>query len=234
MNRNKIALITGASSGLGFELSKLLALNNIQVIITGRNKLLGEEKTSILTNQNLNAWFCELDVTSEESVSKAKNIILSKYSCIDILVNNAAIPLKGDTTPSLITKHNFVDALSTNCFGAINVTNCFLPLIKKSDKGSITNITSGSSTFSTVKAEIGAYKLSKNCLNYFTKLLSIELASCNIVVNAVCPGSIRTKMGFGPNALPPETAAKPIVDLILRNYDQNTGCFYRDGKISNW
>ena len=212
----KVALVTGGNRGIGFAISKQLALQGISVIIGSRDIRQGEAAaksiapsptaggttTTTTTTTTVSAF--ELDVTDQDSVDKLTSIIHSKFGKLDILVNNAGVLL--DETNNLPSKTDLqiVKAtLETNLIGAWRLCQSFVPMMKKNKYGRIVNVSSGAGALDTIQQGLyaPAYSVSKSSLNVLTIMFANELRreAANILVNAVDPGWVRTDMG-GPTA----------------------------------
>jgi len=134
LNTSTIALITGANKGLGLETSRQLASppHSYHVLMTCRDSTRGKAAASSLQAQGLSVEYISLDVTDDESISAAANTIKEKYGHIDVLVNNAGILIehRKDRPP----REAWKDTFDTNLFGAVALTDAFIPLLKKSEQ----------------------------------------------------------------------------------------------------
>ncbi len=188
---NKVALVTGGSTGIGAAIAKQLAENNYQVLITGRNE--NTLKTS--AQQHTNISYLIADVGKSADVEKTVAYIKDKYGRLDVLVNNAGIapPLPFEQ----FTFEHFDSVFNINVRGLVNMSHKALPLLKES-KGNIINISSvvGDKPF----ANFLAYSASKAAVTNISMTLAKELAPFGIRVNAISPGPIATpifdKMGM--------------------------------------
>ncbi len=185
---NKVVVITGASGGLGKEITLSFSENGYRVVIN----YLESEKTAheIVGAIGDTAIAERADVSISEDVSKMAETVHEKWGRVDVLINNAGI-----TKDSLLIKQNENDwdrIMDVNLKGAFNCIKAFVPLMK--DGGHIINI----SSYSGLKGKEGqaAYSASKAALLGLTKTAAIELAEYKIRVNAVLPGYMPTKMGI--------------------------------------
>ena len=210
----KIALITGANSGIGNALTQKLIAENYFVIGTSRNG-----KIENITSENL--FVVKLDLTNQKSVENANKIIRNKFKGIDILVNNAGIgPDLGKREPNL---ESLKLTFETNVFGLVNFTETVLDLVN--ENGKILNISSIMATLNlTSKIDSTAYRMSKAALNMYTKTLSARLKERNIDVNSIHPGWVNTKLSREGAPLTTEFSANGIFKLI--ETDMETGTFW--------
>jgi NAD(P)-dependent dehydrogenase (short-subunit alcohol dehydrogenase family) len=192
-DQKKIAIVTGANRGIGFEIARQLIENKFEVIVAVRDK-----KKGIETAEKLGAHFIQLDVSNEKSIAEFTNAVKEKFETIDVLVNNAG--LVDDSDLNLLTVKSSVihSTLNTNAIGPVLLSQSISTLMKKG--GRIIMISSGGGSMSD---EVGGwspvYCVSKSLLNSFTRHLAYFLRSKEIAVNAVDPGWVRTDMG-GKNA----------------------------------
>ena len=243
MNEQKVALITGANKGLGYETARQLGKQNIKVLIGARDETRGREAAGKLQAEGCDAEFVLLDVGDEKTHEAAAKYIAENYGKLDILVNNAGIVLEEligkPSETSLATLRKTFD---TNFFGAIAVTQAFLPLIRKSEAGRIVNVSSGlgslaqnsdaSWDYAAVKPL--AYNSSKTALNAFTVILAHELKEANIKVNSADPGYTATDLNGNQGTKTVEQGASVITDLATLPNDGATGGYFDDEGIVPW
>jgi NAD(P)-dependent dehydrogenase (short-subunit alcohol dehydrogenase family) len=237
--KEQIALITGSNRGIGFEIAKQLAMKKIQVILTSRNSANGEAAVRKLARDGVNKVVSmELDVSNQVSVDKLSDEVEKTFGRLGILVNNGAILIdKDNVTASNADLETVRATLETNLIGAWRMCKTFIPLMKKNSFGRIVNVSSGSGEFEYMATSGGywpAYSVSKASLNALTVMLASELKGTNILVNAVCPGWVRTDMG-GSNATRSveEGAATPVWLATLPDGGP-TGHNYYDKKQISW
>ena len=187
----KIAIITGASKGIGRQIAKELAKNNIK-IIANYNK---SEKDAIelkeeLKKENIEIDIFKADVTKRQEIKKMVQFTLEKYGKIDILINNAGISEYKMFTDE--TDEDWNNVINTNLYSAFAVTQEVVPNMIHNKNGCIINI---SSIWGIVGASLEVlYSISKSGINGMTKALAKELGPSNIRVNAIAPGIIDTQM----------------------------------------
>ncbi len=231
--KNKSVLITGANRGLGFEIARQLGEKDYHVIITGRDEEKLSKALSMLESAGIKAEMILMDVDQESSIQKAAGILFMKNFRLDILINNAGINLKNDKSLISSELNKLEKIISTNCYGALQVTRAFLPLIN--NYGKIINISSGGGSMTDpVEGWSPAYCVSKTLLNAFTRHLAYELSGHNISVNAVCPGWVKTDMGGSSAPRSVEKGAETPVWLASEAPITLTGKFLRDKKEIAW
>lgn len=187
--KNKIALITGATSGIGAACAKRFARAGAEVIVTGRNEDRGNAVVNEIRQAGDRAEFISLDIACDESIECCYEIVQERYGHLDILFNNAGLyPI----TPSLEdTTRKFCNELfDINISGMIMVTRRFLEMLRKS-KGNILNNASVAGLTSYNQGGAYVYSASKAGIIKFTQLLSKKYGS-EVRVNCICPGVIRT------------------------------------------
>tara|TARA_B100000963_G_scaffold253324_1_gene221984 strand:+ start:203 stop:934 length:732 start_codon:yes stop_codon:yes gene_type:complete len=241
----KVAFITGANRGIGFETAKRLAESGIKVILGSRDLNKGEEAVKKLSNFGIDSDFVQYDAFDEDAPQKVYDYILEKYKKLDILINNAGVLLTGNlfvTNSSTISDKDLKDTFQTNFFSVISLTQKLLPLIKKSNAGRIVNVSTilSSLTLHSAKdspitpAKEIAYNASKTALNAFTIHLAIELKDTNIKVNSGHPGWVKTELG-GPNApIEVEESYKTSLRLATLDDEGPSGGLFHENDIIPW
>jgi len=247
MSTKKIALITGANRGIGFETAKQLGEKGVAVIIAARKLNAAEETAAQLTAQGIEAYGVQLDVTNADERTAVAAYIEDKFGKLDILVNNAGVGPKEDDLfvkkTAATTADEFEYIFNTNLFSIVYLTNELLPLLKKSEAGRIVNLSSilGSLTLHATEGSPIAdfkrlsYAASKTALNVFTVLLADELKGTKIKVNSAHPGWVQTELGsveHAPMTVP--DGAKTSVELALIGEDGPNGRFIHLGEELPW
>ena len=131
----RIALITGANKGIGYEVARQLGGVGVTVLVGARSRELGVAATASLKAGGADAHFVEMDVTKPETVTRAADMIRAQHNRLDILVNNAGIVAKGDGPPSVADRDAVQRVLDVNFFGVLTVTQAMLPLLRKLRRG---------------------------------------------------------------------------------------------------
>lgn len=239
----RLALVTGANKGLGFETSRQLARMGITVLMASRNSARGKAAAKALRSEGLNAQFIQLDVTKPEQIRKAASEIKRSYGKLDILVNNAGTSVDGthgQNSTEIISPKALRMTFDVNFFGLVELTQKLLPLIKKSCAGRIVNVASilGSMTIHSSQGGMSykpfAYDASKTGVNVFTIHLAAALAGTTVKVNSAHPGWVSTDMG-GPGApLSPEIGARTTVRLATLGADGPMGKFFHGDDELPW
>jgi len=184
----KVAVVTGSSTGIGFETSLLLARNGFYTYATMRNLDKSKAITSLKQKEKLSLEILQLDVTADESVKEVINKITSEQERIDVLVNNAGYALVGAFEELSIEE--FKEQYETNVFGVIRVTQAVLPIMRNQRCGTIVNISS-------IAGKIGfpltsAYVSSKFALEGLSESMAYEIEQFGIKVILIEPGVIKT------------------------------------------
>ncbi|HSA75114.1 MAG TPA: SDR family oxidoreductase [Candidatus Nitrosocosmicus sp.] len=229
----KIALVTGANRGIGFETCKQLSQLGLKVILTARDQIKGERAAKELTEQDLDVIFYKLDVSDKENIANIYNAIEKKFSRLDVLVNNAAILYDSNQTTINANLEIVSQALKTNLYGPWLLCQAFIPLMKRNNYGRIVNVSSGAGSLQYMDGGAPAYGISKVALNALTKKLASELVGTNILVNSVDPGWVATDMG-GKGGRPVDEGAKGIVWACLLPNNGPSGGFFYDGQTEPW
>lgn len=246
MANQKIALITGENRGIGFETARQLAKQGIKVLLGARSEEKGLEAESTLKNEGLDVEYIKLDVDDPKTHESAAKFVDATYGKLDILINNAGIFLNefdnGSPIPASKTSSDvFRKTFDTNFFNTVELTQRFLPLVKKSDAGRIVFLSSGLGSLglhSDPNSEIfnykvPAYNISKTALNGYAVHLAHELRDTPIKVNAAHPGSVVTDMNAN-GQIPVEEGAKTSVALATLPADGYTGRFVYLGQELPW
>jgi len=240
----KIALITGANKGLGFEMARQLGQKGVTVVLAARDPQKGEVAAEKLRGEGLDAQFVKLDVTNKRDHASAAEFLQQKFGRLDILINNAGISAEGlgggkaSTTTDDVIHRTF----ETNFFAPVALTQTLLPLLRKSEAGRIVNMSSilGSQALhADPKSPIYdfkslAYDASKAALNSFTIHLAHELKDTKIKVNSAHPGWVKTDMGTDAAPMEIPEGARTGVELALLGEDGPTGGFFHLGNPLPW
>ena len=190
----KVAIVTGSSTGIGYETSLTLARDGFITYATMRNLNKAENIKSIATKENLPIRIKQLDVTDDVSVKNAVEAISSETGeRIDVLVNNAGYGLNGAFED--LAMDEIKAQYETNVFGLIRVTQAVLPIMRRQKSGTIVNISSGAGRFGFPNGS--AYVSTKFAVEGLSESISYELEPFGIKVIIIEPGVIRTNFGSG-------------------------------------
>lgn len=230
---NRIALVTGANKGIGFEIVRQLAQAGVRVLLGARDEGRGTAAATELSSEGLDVTFIQIDVCDAGSIAAAARQIETEHGKLDILVNNAGIVGQGDGAPSIAELDVVRTIFDTNFFGAAAVTQAMLPLMRQAASGRIVNVSSslgslslnGDPTYSGYDVRLLGYNASKAALNMLTVQLSAELKGTSITAVSVCPGLTKTDLnGHMGDRLPSQGAAEPV-RMALNPQNANS---YRD------
>jgi len=233
---DRVSLVTGANRGIGLEIARQLAQSGNQVIVGARNIAQGEAAARMLSSNGAKAFPAELDVTNETAIEKLVHKITSEVGRLDILVNNAGILIDESDLPGETNLKTVRTTLETNLLGPWRLCQALIPLMKRNEYGRIVNVSSGAGALSEMSGSLyaPAYSISKMALNALTIMFASELRDSNILVNAVCPGWVRTDMGGTSAPRSVEEGADTAVWLATLPDNGPTGGFFRDRTRIEW
>ncbi len=236
MNRidDKIAVITGATSGIGRASAIRFAKAGATVIIGGRDKGRGEDLERMINEDGGSACFIPIDVSDTESVESFSNEVISRYKRIDILFNNAGIfppvPALEDTS-----EDQWEDIFNINSTGVYRVTKCFIPYLVESH-GTIVNNASVAGMQSFASGKVFAYGASKAAVIQFTRMLA-KVYGENVRVNCICPGVVDTPIFINrdfsryENLIPMKRVAQPEDIAKVANFLVSDDAGYINGAV---
>jgi NAD(P)-dependent dehydrogenase (short-subunit alcohol dehydrogenase family) len=238
----RIALVTGANRGIGFEIARQLALQEMTVLIGARHDERGLGAQKELAAQGLDVHFVRIDMTDPTTMEAAVSRIKDVFGRLDVLVNNAGIQIDAATRILELNTAVFQNTLETNAVGPLLLSQACVPIMKENQYGRIVNMSSTLGSLSDIanpdsaygQVQSPAYRLSKTLLNGITVLLAQELRGTNILVNSACPGWVQTEMGGDRAPLSPEQGAATPVWLATLPDDGPTGGFFREQQPIPW
>jgi NAD(P)-dependent dehydrogenase (short-subunit alcohol dehydrogenase family) len=231
----RIALVTGANKGIGFEVVRQLARKGFHVFLGARNPKAGQAAVEKLRDEDKNdeVTFLEIDVSNPDSIRRAAEDFGKQADHLDTLVNNAGIALDQDENVLKISDEIFETTLRTNTLGPLMVSQAFAPLLKKSASPRIVNVSSGGGQLADgADGWAPAYCISKTALNGVTSQLAAALPE--FAINSVCPGWVRTDMGGKDATRSIAEGAYGIVWLAADAPQKETSKFWRDRKVIPW
>lgn len=228
----RVALVSGANRGLGFEVAHQLSERGMTVLLGARNLDKGLHAARKLAGTAGDVVAVQLDVTQQDQVDVLARWVDITYGRLDVLVNNAGAWYDPGANPASTGIAPVRAAMETHLFGSWRLCNAMLPLMRRRHYGRIVNVSSGCGASTSDGANCPAYRVSKAALNAYTRALASELEGSGIQVNAVCPGWVATDMG-GPGGRPVTDGAAGIVWAACLS-EPLTGGFYRDGQRIAW
>jgi NAD(P)-dependent dehydrogenase (short-subunit alcohol dehydrogenase family) len=232
--QERVALVTGANRGIGFETCRQLAEKGIEVVLGARDSAKADEAARRLTAGELPVRPVTLDVASAASIQAAVASIDAEFGRLDILVNNAGVFIDKDGTAETIDLDRVRHTMETNTYGPIQLCQVATPIMKRQGYGRIVNLASELGSLTEMGGLYPAYRMSKTALIAYTRILAKELEGTGILVNSMCPGWVKTEMG-GPNALREiEDSVDTALWLATLADDGPTGGFFKDREPLPW
>lgn len=240
---SKIALVTGATRGIGLHTARQLAEAGVHTLLAGRDRAKTVEAALQLQGEGLPVEALQLDVTDATSIAAAAAAVESRHGRLDILINNAGILVDNPALkPSQQTLDTWRQTFDTNLFALIAVTQAFLPLLHRSPAARIVNVSSilGSLALHQDPAspiydfKLPAYNVSKSAVNAWTVQLAYELRDSAIKVNTIHPGYVKTDMNAGEGELEVADGARTSVKLALIDNDGPQGGYYYLDQVLPW
>ncbi|QSJ20739.1 SDR family oxidoreductase [Nostoc sp. UHCC 0702] len=242
---NKVALITGANKGIGFEMSRQLGLHGLTILIAARNLEAAKKAAADLENQGVLAQPIALDINNSSQIQSVVQQIGEQFGKLDVLINNAGVFLDGDwliSNASSVSIDIIRQTFNTNFFALVELTQALLPLILKSPSGRIVNMSSieGSLTLHAdpnspiYDSKPFAYNASKAAVNSFTVHLAHELRNTPVKVNSAHPGWVKTELGGEGAIMDLAEGGKTGVELAILSDDGPSGGFFHLGQPVLW
>jgi NAD(P)-dependent dehydrogenase (short-subunit alcohol dehydrogenase family) len=233
-----VAVVTGASRGLGLEITRQLAGQGLRVILTARSLAKSEEAVRELGDLGSRASALALDVADGDSIKRFAVALNERFGRCDVLVNNAASMADAAEDAVSVDRGLARHILETNVLGAWELIQAVTPAMRARQYGRIVNVSSSAGSF----AQLGegkvpgapAYRVSKCALNALTRILADELRHDRILVNACCPGRLHPGWGAHSGYTRLAKAADTPVWLATLPADGPTGGFYRDRQPLPW
>jgi NAD(P)-dependent dehydrogenase (short-subunit alcohol dehydrogenase family) len=255
-------LVTGGNRGIGFEVCRQLGRGGMRVLLTAREPAAGEEAAARLRSEGLAVSFEPLDVASQQSIDALGARLASREQRLAALINNAAITMDGfdENVAEKTTAVNFFGAWNVTDRLLPLLENHGRLVMVSSGAGELGSLAPeirrrldpppSKAALATLVREFvedvrsgqyarkgwprSAYRVSKAALNALTRLLALDLRGRGVLVNAVCPGWVRTRMGGSSAPRSVEEGAETISWAALLPPDGPTGGFFRDRKPIDW
>ena len=233
MSETHVALVTGGNRGIGLEVCRQLAAKGLRVILTARDPAKAKAAAASLGGAG-RVVAATLDVTDLPGARRLADDLAAQGLHVDVLVNNAAV-LVAESAGAMETPiAEFRRTFDTNVFGAISVSQAFVPGMVSRKYGRVVNVSSLAGQLSSMGTYAPAYSMSKSALNAFTRQLAGATKGTGVLVNSGCPGWVRTDMG-GPGAPKSvEEGADTIVWLATLPAKGPTGGFFSDRTAIDW
>ncbi|MDP9187978.1 MAG: SDR family NAD(P)-dependent oxidoreductase [Actinomycetota bacterium] len=219
----RVALVSGASRGIGAEIARQLASDHGFLVLAGARETDDVEAGERITP-------VELDVTDQASVDAARERIESDPGRLDVLVNNAGV--YGAHDP--VAEYDLDEAhrvLEVNTFGALRLAQAMLPLLRASGDARIVNVSSGAGQLDDMNGGSIGYRMSKTALNAITRVLAAEEEG--IRTNSICPGWVATDMG-GKSAPRSVAEGADTAVWLAADHDVGSGGFFRNHEPIPW
>ncbi|MFD3481734.1 SDR family oxidoreductase [Streptomyces sp. NPDC058665] len=245
MSETKIALVTGANKGIGYEIATGLGALGYRVGVGARDEARREAAVEKLRAAGADAFGVPLEVTGDRSVTDAAALVERQAGRLDVLVNNAGIsgPMGPgwEQDPTTLDLDVVRTVVETNVIGVIRVTNAMLPLLRRSAAPRIVNVSSSVGSLTRQAdpdIEIGpvmaAYSPTKTFLNAVTVHYARQFAGTNILINAACPGLVATDFTGFQAPRTPEQGAATAIRLATLPDGGPTGSFFEDAGLVPW
>lgn len=243
MAEDKTALVTGGNKGLGFELARQMAERGYTVWIGSRDLALGEAAADNLRAAG-DVRLLLLDVRDATGIAEAARELAAETDHLDVLINNAGIsPMPPDDGKASEVDVEAARAIfETNVFGPLQVTQAFLPLLRKSASGRIVMISSGMGSLSRLvdptsglsRWPRAVYSASKAALNAFMIGFANELRDTPITVSAINPGFVATDINDNTGVLTLAQGVRRAIELATMAAPPPTGGFFNDTGVEPW
>jgi NAD(P)-dependent dehydrogenase (short-subunit alcohol dehydrogenase family) len=228
-----VAVVTGASRGIGLEICRQLAALGYVVLLGSRDLRTAELAAKELDPELARVVPVHVEVDNSVNIEQLGEWVRERYGRVDAIVNNASTApdlwgIAGSTDLSPVA-----EALDVNLFGAWRVSQALLPLLRSSPRPRIVNVSSESGSIALMHGGRPAFSVSKAALNALTRTMAGELYRDGILVNAVCPGPVNTDGARGSGRSAAQGAASVVWAVTLPNGGP-TGTFTRDGRELPW
>lgn len=230
----RTAIVTGGNRGIGYEVCRQLARRGYRVILTSRDMSRGLAAAEELQRAGHQVIYRPLDVRSLVHVRDLQHYVERHFGAADVLVNNAGIYPDEGRDVLEVEMAVYRETMDINLYGPLMLCQAFIPQMLGQAYGRVVNVSSAAGQIDSMSADTPSYRLSKLALNGLTLMLADSVRGSNVLVNAVCPGWVRTDMG-GPAA--PRSVAQgtdTVVWLATLPDGGPSGGFFRDRESIAW
>jgi NAD(P)-dependent dehydrogenase (short-subunit alcohol dehydrogenase family) len=252
---SRVAIVTGASRGIGLEVCRQLAAQGIVVVVAARDRRAGPAVAADIRAHGGQAVFFPLHVDRPRDITRLIGFVDRTFGRLDILINNAAVygdwilryrivgrlkrllGIPRDTSESMASTEdprNIQKVLEINTFGPLRLCQAAIPLMRRGKHGRIVNVPTNMGQITVMKGGAPSYRISKLALNGLTRMLADELRDSNILVNSVHPGHVETRMGGDGAPKSVSEGADTIVWAATLPDDGPTGGFFFERKPFAW
>ncbi|MFF5081871.1 SDR family oxidoreductase [Actinoplanes sp. NPDC000266] len=241
MSESKVALVTGANKGIGYEIAAGLAARGFAVGVGARDQQRRDAAVEKLRAAGADVFGVPLDVTDDASVTAAGALIEDRAGRLDVLVNNAAITGGWEQAPTETDVAIVRKVVETNVIGVIRVTDAMLPLLRRSASPRVVMMSSAVGSLTRQAGPGGetgplsmAYAPSKTFLNAVTLQYAKALRDTPVLVNMACPGFVATDLNGFRGHRTPEQGAATALRLATLPDGGPTGAFFEDAGLVPW
>lgn len=239
---DKIALVTGANKGIGFEVARGLGKAGYKVLLGARTIQAGQKAAAQLCGEGLDVRFIELDILRQETLNAAASMIAKEFGKLDVLVNNAGIIDPQDGPPSSVGIESLRRVMDTNFIGAAAVAQIMLPMLRAAPAARIVNVSSGLGSLTLnsdpdwifAPFKLLGYNASKAAMNMLTVQLAYELRDTAAKVNSSDPGYTATDINGNQGPQTVQEGAAETLRLALLPPDGPTGSFFETAGLRPW
>jgi NAD(P)-dependent dehydrogenase (short-subunit alcohol dehydrogenase family) len=229
----RVAVVSGANRGIGLAVARQLGERGMTVVLGARDSAGGRAVAAELAGRGIDARAHQLDVTDQASVDRLRDWVATELrGRVDVLINNAGIYPGGRAAELDLAVAE--EAWQVNALGAWRLTLAILPFMRRRGYGRIVNVSSEAGSLQSMSSYMPAYNVSKAALNAITRVLAGDLLGSGILVNAACPGWVRTDMGGPAAPRSPDEGAASVPWAALLPDGGPTGGFFRDGRALPW
>jgi NAD(P)-dependent dehydrogenase (short-subunit alcohol dehydrogenase family) len=232
-SQRPVAVVTGASRGIGLEVCRQLAALGYAVVLGSRDLRRAEVAAKELDPEGERVTPAHIEVDNSVNIDQFAAWIRERFGRVDAIVNNAATAPDSWEIAGTTDLSPVAEAIDVNLFGAWRVIHSLLPLLRSSQRPRIVNVSSEGGSIALMSGGRPAFSVSKAALNALTRMLAGELYRDGVLVNAVCPGMVSTDDARSSGRSAAQGAASVVWAVTLPNGGP-TGTFTRDGRELPW